>query len=299
MTEVCFISSLARSCVRVPAVWVPTPLRLSFRTSSTLNVSRSARYWVQCSVLVYDVLCCCCCCFCCVIAVVAAAAQPFWKTAEFNVGPSISLTSDTAWTLSHINDPFTLFYFIYFFQFGRKDGVTDQSSAAPSNTVTVSMRAQSLERIIQSLARKKNDAEIFIRFSSVKWNHGRLLKLNTDTWLFKVFHFSTSPNHDMLNSCWKTLSDTIKVWTMLGLNSVKNHVSCLRTRWFGSLHLSFFWLSSKIYLRKKELPNRWVALFKQGPSGTQSFHWKQIFLFCFDHNVSLHGANTGCSFDPR
>lgn len=41
-----------------------------------------------------------------VIVVVAAAAQPFWKPAELNVGPSISLTSDTAWPLSHINDPF-------------------------------------------------------------------------------------------------------------------------------------------------------------------------------------------------
>lgn len=27
---------------------------------------------------------------------------------------------------------------------------------------------------------KKSDAEIFIRFYSVKWNDGRLLKLNTD-----------------------------------------------------------------------------------------------------------------------
>lgn len=49
------------------------------------------------------------------IAVVAAAAQPFWKTAELNVGPGISLTSDTAWLLSCINDPFLQ----------RKDGVTE------------------------------------------------------------------------------------------------------------------------------------------------------------------------------
>lgn len=49
-----------------------------------------------------------------VVIVVAAAAQPFWKPAELNVGPSISLTSDTAWPLSHINDP----------SLKRKDGVT-------------------------------------------------------------------------------------------------------------------------------------------------------------------------------
>lgn len=49
------------------------------------------------------------------ITVVAAAAQPFWKTAELNVGPGISLTSDTAWLLCCINDPFLW----------RKDGVTE------------------------------------------------------------------------------------------------------------------------------------------------------------------------------
>lgn len=40
-----------------------------------------------------------------VTVVVAAAAKPFWKPAELNVGPRISFTSDTAWLLSHINDP--------------------------------------------------------------------------------------------------------------------------------------------------------------------------------------------------
>lgn len=40
-----------------------------------------------------------------VVIVVAAAAQPFWKPAELHVGPNISLTSETAWLLSHINDP--------------------------------------------------------------------------------------------------------------------------------------------------------------------------------------------------
>lgn len=46
-----------------------------------------------------------------VVIVVAAAAQPFWKPAELHVGPNISLTSDTAWMLSHINP-----------SLGRKDG---------------------------------------------------------------------------------------------------------------------------------------------------------------------------------
>lgn len=52
-----------------------------------------------------------------VTVIVAAAAQPFWKPAELNVGPNISLTSDTAWPLSYINDP----------SLKRKDGVTDLS----------------------------------------------------------------------------------------------------------------------------------------------------------------------------
>lgn len=67
---------------------------------------------MMCSVVVVVVV---------VIAVVAAAAQPFWKTAEFNVGPSISLTSDTAWMLSHINGPFIFFnLFIFLFNSGGR-----------------------------------------------------------------------------------------------------------------------------------------------------------------------------------
>lgn len=59
-----------------------------------------------------------------VIAVdVAAAAQLFWKPAELNVGPSISLTSDTAWLLPHINDPFLR----------KKDDVTDQNKKLRAN----------------------------------------------------------------------------------------------------------------------------------------------------------------------
>lgn len=59
-----------------------------------------------------------------VVVVVAAAAQPFWKSAEFNVGPSTSLTSDTAWLLSHINDPLLK----------RKDGVTDKNEKLRAKT---------------------------------------------------------------------------------------------------------------------------------------------------------------------
>ena len=62
---------------------------------------------MMCSVVVVVVV---------IVVVIAAAAQLFWKPAELNVGPSISLTSDTAWLLSHINDP----------SLRRKDGVTDQ-----------------------------------------------------------------------------------------------------------------------------------------------------------------------------
>lgn len=40
-----------------------------------------------------------------VVVVDAAAAQLFWKPAELNVGPSISLTSNTAWLIFHMNDP--------------------------------------------------------------------------------------------------------------------------------------------------------------------------------------------------
>lgn len=66
-------------------------------------------WYMMCSVVVVIVVI--------VVVVVAAAAQPFWKPAELNVGPSISITSDTAWLLSHIHYPYLR----------RKDGVTDQN----------------------------------------------------------------------------------------------------------------------------------------------------------------------------
>lgn len=151
MTEVCFISSLARSCARVPAVWVPTPLCLSFRIPSNLNVSRSARYWVQCSVLVYDVLCCCCCCrYCCCCCCCSTFLEDF----------RIQCRSQYLSHIRHCMDAHQQsFYFILFFSI-REEGWCHWSeqktrAAPPSNIVTVSMRAQSLERIIQSLAKKK------------------------------------------------------------------------------------------------------------------------------------------------
>lgn len=52
-----------------------------------------------------------------VVVVVAAAAQLFWKPAELNVGPSISLTSNTAWLLFHMNEP----------SLRRKEGATDHN----------------------------------------------------------------------------------------------------------------------------------------------------------------------------
>lgn len=67
--------------------------------SATLSSARSrysvllCSWYMMCSVVVV------------VVIVVAAAAQPFWKPAELHVGPNISLTSDTAWLLSHIIDP--------------------------------------------------------------------------------------------------------------------------------------------------------------------------------------------------
>ena len=70
-----------------------------------------------------------------VTVIVAAAAQPFWKPAELNVGPNISLTSDTAWPLSYINDP----------SLKRKDGVTDLSGCCLNQA---KLSVQSLTAVI-------------------------------------------------------------------------------------------------------------------------------------------------------
>ena len=69
-----------------------------------LSRARSASVGIWYSVVVLYMMCPVVIVVVIVIAVVAAAAQPIWKPAELNVGPSVSLTSDTAWLLSHIKD---------------------------------------------------------------------------------------------------------------------------------------------------------------------------------------------------
>lgn len=91
-----------------------------------------------------------------VIAVVAAAAQPFWKPAELNVGPVYSLTSDTAWLLSHINDPF----------FRRRAGVTYQNRKLSQVNftvqliITVSTTTFEIKNAVRSFSKMK-----MVRFS--------------------------------------------------------------------------------------------------------------------------------------
>lgn len=52
------------------------------------------------------------------VTAVAAAARLLWKPAELNVGPGLTLASDTAWLPFHTNDPFPR----------RKDGVGNSES---------------------------------------------------------------------------------------------------------------------------------------------------------------------------
>lgn len=76
-----------------------------------------------------------------IAVVVAAAAQPFWKPAELNVGPVNSLTSDTAWLLSHINDPF----------FRRRAGVTYQNRKLRAKSALLCSRSPMSPRQISVL----------------------------------------------------------------------------------------------------------------------------------------------------
>lgn len=89
-----------------------------------------------------------------VIAVVAAAAQPFWKPAELNVGPVYSLTSDTAWLLSHMNEPF----------FKRRAGVTYQNRKQSQVNFTV----QLITTVSTTTFETKYSVRSFSTFSKMK-----------------------------------------------------------------------------------------------------------------------------------